>query len=80
VPTGDPFANNAPANSFTQANTDGDDGGALTDTDFTGSLAQKTGFTRYADRSLQLAVHPAIDSNYRRRWSNHADSRTRAVR
>src|SRR5215213_1894960 len=43
VPTGDPFANNAPANSFTQANTDGDDGGALTDADYQGNILQKTG-------------------------------------
>src|SRR5262244_325701 len=43
VPIGDPFADNAPANSFTQANTDGDDGAALADADYQGDVNQKTG-------------------------------------
>ncbi len=44
VPLGtDPFAGTAPANSFTQANTDGDDGAALTDAQYTGSRSGKTG-------------------------------------
>ena len=39
----DPFADTAPAGSFTQANTDGDDGAALTDAQYTGSRSGKTG-------------------------------------
>lgn len=44
VPAGtDPFADNAPANSYTQANTDGDDGEVLTDAQYTSSRSNKTG-------------------------------------
>lgn len=43
VPSGDPFADNAPANSFTQANTDGDEGAALADADYLGDPNLKTG-------------------------------------
>ena len=62
VPTGDPFANNAPANSFTQANPDGGDGGPLTDADYTGSLAQKTGIHALRRTDLfNLMCIPPID-------------------
>lgn len=43
VPSGDPFADTAPANSFTQANTDGDNGAALADADYQGDANLKTG-------------------------------------
>jgi len=44
VPPGtDPFADTAPANSYTQANDDGDNGGVLTDAQYTGSRSDKTG-------------------------------------
>lgn len=43
VPVGDPFADNAPAGSYAQAGTDGDDGTALTDTQYLGNRNSKTG-------------------------------------
>jgi phage tail sheath protein FI len=44
VPLGvDPFSDSAPANSFTQANADGDDGVELTDAEYTGDRDDKTG-------------------------------------
>ena len=60
VPTGDPFADNAPANSFTQANTDGDDGAVLADGDYTGSVVQKTGIhaLRKTDLFNLLCIPP----------------------
>ena len=62
VPIGDPFANNAPPNSFTQANTDGDDGGALTDANYTGSLNLKTGIHALRKTDLfNLLCIPPID-------------------
>lgn len=62
VPTGDPFANNAPPNSFTQANTDGDDGGPLTDANYTGSLNLKTGIHALRKTDLfNLLCIPPID-------------------
>src|SRR6185369_3374411 len=59
VPTGDPFTSTI-ANSFTQANTDGDDGGALTDTNYTGSLNSKTGIhaLRKTDLFNLLCIPP----------------------
>ena len=60
VPSGDPFANNAPPNSFTQANTDGDDGAVLADGDFTGSVLLKTGIhaLRKTDLFNLLCIPP----------------------
>jgi len=44
VPPGtDPFADTAPANSYTQANDDGDNGAVLTDAQYTASRSNKTG-------------------------------------
>ena len=44
IPLGvDPFADTAPANSATQAKSDGDDGNTLTDAQYQGSRANKTG-------------------------------------
>lgn len=43
TPGTDPFADNAPANSYVQAGTDGDDGTALTDAQYQGSRSAKTG-------------------------------------
>jgi phage tail sheath protein FI len=44
VPLGvDPFSDDAPANSFTQANADGSDGDELTDAEYTGDSTAKTG-------------------------------------
>ena len=43
VAVGDPFADTAPAGSYVQANTDGGDGAVLTDTQYQGSRAAKTG-------------------------------------
>ena len=62
VPTGDPFANNAPPNSFTQANTDGSDGAVLTDANYTGSLNSKTGIHALRKTDLfNLLCIPPID-------------------
>ena len=55
VPLGtDPFADSAPANSFTQAKDDGDDGNDLTDTQYQGNRAAKTGI--YALLKLENQV------------------------
>jgi hypothetical protein len=43
VASGDPFADNAPANSFAQAGNDGDDGQPLVDGNYQGNVANKTG-------------------------------------
>jgi len=43
VTTGDPFADSAPAGSYTQANTDGDNGADLVDNDYRGDVNLKTG-------------------------------------
>lgn len=43
VASGDPFADNAPAGSFSQANTDGDEGAALAEGDYLGDANLKTG-------------------------------------
>jgi phage tail sheath protein FI len=62
VPAGtDPFADTAPANSFTQANSDGDDGTALTDAQYTGSRNDKTGIYALLTSDLfNLLVMPPI--------------------
>jgi phage tail sheath protein FI len=55
VPLGtDPFLDNAPPNSYTQANADGSDGIVLTDSQYTGSRSNKTGI--YALLKLEEEV------------------------
>lgn len=65
VPSGDPFANNAPPNSFTQANTDGDEGGPLGDANYQGNLVQKTGIhaLRNTDIFNLLCLPPMSRAN-----------------
>jgi len=62
VPPGtDPFSDTAPANSFTPAGTDGDDGGALADAQYTGSRNDKTGIYALLNSDLfNLLVMPPI--------------------
>ena len=43
VASGDPFADNAPAGSYSQANTDGDEGAVLAEADYLGDVNLKTG-------------------------------------
>jgi Bacteriophage tail sheath protein len=52
VASGDPFADNAPAGSYAQANTDGDEGAALADADYLGDPNLKTGI--YALRNTDI--------------------------
>ena len=62
VPPGtDPFSDTAPVNSFTPAGTDGDDGGALADAQYTGSRNDKTGIYALLNSDLfNLLVMPPI--------------------
>jgi hypothetical protein len=62
VPPGtDPFADTAPANSFTPAGADGDDGGTLADAQYTGSRNDKTGIYALLNSDLfNLLVMPPI--------------------
>ena len=52
VEFGDPFADTAPAGSYTQANNDGDDGQAPTDAQYRGSRANKKGIYALLDTDL----------------------------
>jgi phage tail sheath protein FI len=64
VATGDPFADNAPAGSYTQANTDGDNGADPVDNDYVGDINQKTGIQalRNTDIFNLLCISPRTRS------------------
>jgi hypothetical protein len=62
VPTGDPFADNAPANSFTNADVSGEDGGPLTDALYEGDPGDKTGIHALQNTDIfNLLCIPPID-------------------
>jgi phage tail sheath protein FI len=65
VTTGDPFADSAPAGSFTQANTDGDNGADLVDNDYRGDVNLKTGIhaLRNTDIFNLLCIPPRTRTN-----------------
>ncbi len=62
VPSGDPFADNAPANSYTNADVSGDDGGPLTDALYEGDPGDKTGIHALQNTDIfNLLCIPPID-------------------